>query len=193
MLAFPAAALGGTNLLPGETREPRGARPPPPPPTPPRDAAHVRAAGGDAPAAPGLGVCVLRALRSPSPPGPGPPGPARRAAGAPPAAARTPSAAAAPLRLAGAPRPEPAPGGGEASAHLERRRRRRRRRRGGGTHTHDDDDDGARRSAPCRGLCLRCHMGRGAGFKRVSAGHAVSGAPQPCPQRQRSARPGMRL
>lgn len=192
MLAFPAAALGGTNLLPGETREPRGARPPPPPPPPPGTPPTSAPPGAMLPPPRGWGcVCcgpygppprrargrraLPAALRERRPPPPAPPRRRRRRFALParPGLSRPPAG--------GRPRLTWRGGGGGGGGDA-----------GGDTHTHDDDD-GARRSAPCRGLCLRCHMGRGAGFKRVSAGHAVSGAPQPCPQRQRSARPGMRL
>lgn len=180
---LPGSALGGTQLLSWEPREPGL------PHRRPRNAAAnlaVRAAGGDAPAAP-----ARRRAGGLRPGGPHRRArgrralPARRAAGAPPAASRTPRQRPLPLRSAPA---RAGPRRGEAPAHLERRRR------GGGESPRGGD--GARQpppERPCRGLCLRCHMGRGAGFKRVSAGHAVSGAPQPCPQRQRSARPGMRL
>lgn len=164
-----------------------GARPPPPSPPerrrqPRRPRRRGRCSRGSRPP-PRRGA----AARRPTPPCPGPPGPAR-----PPrcgsAARRLPHPSAAAASPAERPGPSwPPAGGGPGSPGEAAAARGGESPRGG---------DGARQpppERPCRGLCLRCHMGRGAGFKRVSAGHAVSGAPQPCPQRQRSARPGMRL
>lgn len=181
---LPGSALGGAELLPWELRE-SGL-----PHRRPRDAANpaVCAAGGDDPAPPArrraggcgpwaptavpgaAGPCTPAALRERRPPPPAPLG-----------------GAASPAARPGPSRP-PAGGGPGSPGEAAATRRVGGQSPGGG--------DGARQpppERPCRGLCLRCHMGRGAGFKRVSAGHAVSGAPQPCPQRQRSARPGMRL
>lgn len=177
-LAFPSSALPGTHILPGRRGSPGGHASPPGP----RRRRRGRCSRDPGPP-PRWGSAAPR-----SPPPRRARGrralPARRAAGAPPAsAARTPSAA--PLRCRRAPA-WAGPRRGEAPAHLERRRQ-------GGEPRWGDRTRQPPPERPFRGLCLRCHMGRGAGFKRVSAGHAVSGAPQPCPQRQRSARPGMRL
>lgn len=169
----PRSSPGRRGILRGRaSTAPRGT-------PPPRSPLPARGAGRDAP-----GVAAAPARHAPGgcgPAAPSPPGPAR-----PPrcgsAARRLPhplGASAAPLRA----RPEPAPAGGGPGSP-------------GGGAGGAPAGDGARQpppERPFRGLCLRCHMGRGAGFKRGSAGHAVSGAPQPCPQRQRSARPGMRL
>lgn len=168
----------GAALLPGATGDPPG----PGLHRAPRDAASPLPARGAERDAPGVAAAPARhAPGGCGPAAPSPPGPAR-----PPrcgsAARRLPhplGASAAPLRA----RPEPAPAGGGPGSP-------------GGGAGGAPAGDGARQpppERPFRGLCLRCHMGRGAGFKRGSAGHAVSGAPQPCPQRQRSARPGMRL
>lgn len=169
----PRSSPGRRGILRGRaSTAPRGT---PPPRSPPAAPGAMLRGWRRLPPATRRGAAALR-------PPPRRALPARRAAGAPPAARRLPhplGASAAPLRA----RPEPAPAGGGPGSP-------------GGGAGGAPAGDGARQpppERPFRGLCLRCHMGRGAGFKRGSAGHAVSGAPQPCPQRQRSARPGMRL